>query len=49
VRPVEGSDPVHAHNPLEQRWLFLGHAAALELAERTSHEERDAYLRALGV
>jgi len=26
VMPVPGSDPVHAHNRLEQRWLFLGHA-----------------------
>jgi hypothetical protein len=46
VAPVEGSDPVHAHNALEQRWLFLGHSAIDELArgERMSGDERDHFL-----
>ena len=48
ARPVEGSDPVHAHNPLEQRWLFLGHAATLELGERLGESEAEAWLERLG-
>lgn len=48
---VEGSDPVHAHNPLEQRWLFLGHDAIRGLmnGERMAPDERDRWLDALGV
>ena len=51
VRPVEGSDPVHAHNPLEQRWLFLGHSAIRDLlaGRRWTIEERDALLRDLAI
>lgn len=50
VRPVEGSDPVHAHNPLEERWLFLGHTAIGELlaGERMDPVERDRWLDELG-
>lgn len=49
-RPVAGSDPVHAHNPLEERWLFLGHGAVQPLVrgERMSPEARDRWLDALG-
>lgn len=51
VRPIEGSDPVHAHNPLEERWLFLGHTAIRELlvGERWSTEELESLLAELGV
>lgn len=50
AKPIEGSDPVHAHNPLEERWLFLGHSAIRELerGERMTPEERDRWLDALG-
>ena len=50
VKPVDGSDPVHAHNPLEQRWLFLGHAAIGELMDgaRMAPSERDHWLDQLG-
>jgi hypothetical protein len=49
VRPVPSSDPVHAHNPLEQRWLCVGHAAIDDLlkGERLSAEDRDSLLDAL--
>jgi hypothetical protein len=51
LRPVPGSDPVHARNPLEQRWLCLGFDAYRELVsgERLSEEERERYLQAFGV
>jgi len=51
LRPVAGSDPVHARNPLEQHWLCLGFDAYRELVrgERLTEEEREAYLRAFGV
>lgn len=50
VAPVQDSDPVHAHNPLEQRWLCLGHAAIGELAhgERLDREALERYLSRLG-
>lgn len=49
VRPLRESDPVHAYNPLEQRWLFLGHAAIDELmrGERMTEDERDRFLEAV--
>jgi hypothetical protein len=49
VSPVPGSDPVHAHNPLEQRWLFLGHAAIDELlaGERMTRDELERFLDAI--
>jgi hypothetical protein len=51
VRPDPTSDPVHAYNPLEERWLFLGHRAIDELArgDRWPQEQRDALLQALGI
>jgi hypothetical protein len=51
VRPVAGSDPVHARNPLEQHWLCLGFDSYRELArgERLTEEERERYLQAFGV
>ena len=50
-KPVAGSDPVHAHNPLEERWLFLGHTAMAELmrGERMDAATRDRFLDELGV
>lgn len=50
VRPDPTSDPVHAHNPLEERWLFLGHRAIEELCrgERWTSEARDALLESVG-
>ncbi len=51
VRPDRTSDPVHAYNPLEERWLFLGHRAIDEVlrGERWSEREREEVLTALGV
>lgn len=51
VKPVHGSDPVHAHNPLEEKWLFMGHSAIAQLmrGERMSVEDRDRWLDSLGV
>lgn len=50
-RPVPGSTPVHAYNPLEQRFLFLGAGAIAELlrGERLASAELEAMLRSLGV
>ena len=51
VRRVPGSTPVHAYNPLEQTFLFLGHHALAGLArgERLSRGELEALLTSLGV
>jgi hypothetical protein len=51
VRPLAGSDPVHARNPLEQRWLCLGFDAYRDLVrgKRLTDEERERYLEGFGV
>lgn len=52
LRPVPGSDPVHAHNPLEERWLFLPHHRLPTLARTPEGPLRaalEARLKALGV
>jgi hypothetical protein len=49
-RPGRG-DPIHAYNPLEQRWLCLGFDAIFELArgERLDDAGRERLLCAFGV
>jgi len=51
VRPVPGSTPVHAYNPLEQRFLFLGAGAIAELlnGERMERAELEAMLVSLAI
>ncbi|MEM9187689.1 MAG: hypothetical protein AAGF12_00835 [Myxococcota bacterium] len=48
---IEGSDPVHAHNPLEERWICLGHSAIRDLmhGKRFTEQEREQLLSRLGV
>ena len=49
-KPIPSSDPVHAHNPLEERWLFLGHSALTEVlrGERIQPADLEAFLEQLG-
>ena len=47
-RKVPGSTPLHAYNPLEQRWLFLGHAAMRRLDEHLTSEAQQKWFKELG-
>jgi len=51
LRPVPGSTPLHAYNPLEQRFLFFGAGAIAEVlrGERLGREELEAMLESLGI
>lgn len=48
-RPVPGSTPVHAYNPLEQRWLFMGHGSIPPLLAADPSPECEGMLQRLGV
>ena len=48
---VVGGDPIHAHNPLEQRWLCLGFDAYQQLlrGEGLGATARERLLQRFGV